>query len=365
MAKNNSKLFDAKRNKHDEYFTRYQDVEREMGCYLKTDKNLFRDKTIYLPSDVPGVSAFHRYFVEHRLTLGWKCLISTSYKTLIDTDTGQTRGFCEIFQQNPEDGSNQWKRFVMDGDGDFASSECAQYFAACDFVVTNPPFSLFIKFFSLVQEYKKRFILLSPYLSPSYKRVFQKIFRGETWFGSAAVNWFVKYTYQDGEVVEESVNVACLWLTNIYHESPLKKKELESFAQYTMVENLARCPSAKREFLYKKYNRTDIIECSRLEYLPTDFIGKIGLPITALLYLIHPRKPHEVGVYDPSTADSYGMVNELALTKTINNGRVRYGAIIGTKEHFTRIILQLDKSARGGREMRLCGELINGSPIRC
>lgn len=365
MAQNNKKLNSAKINVNDEYFTRYQDVVREMACYLKTDKNLFRDKTIYLPADVPGVSAFHRYFVEHRLALGWKCLISTSYKTLIDTTTGQERGFCEIFQQNPEDGSYQWKRFVMDGDGDFASSECAQYFAACDFVITNPPFSLYIEFFSLVQEYKKRFILLSPFLSLNYKKIFQRLFQGEVWFGSTTVSRFVKYSYQDSGGIEESTSsIACVWLTNIYHQTPLKKKELESFAQYTMAENIARCPSAKREFLYKKYNGTGIIECSRMEYLPTDYTGKIGLPITTLLYVIKPRKPHEVGVYNPSTANKYGMVNELPLTKTIKGGRVRYGAIIGTKEHFTRIILQIS-NPRGGAKYALCGQLVNGSPIRC
>ena len=359
----NKKLNQARRNKHDEYFTLYQDVVREMACYLKTDKNLFRDKTIYLPTDVPGVSAFHRYFVEHRAALGWKCLISTSYKTLIDTDTGEERGFGEIFQQNSAEGCYQWKRFVMEGDGDFASSECAQYFAACDFIVTNPPYSLYIKFFLLVQEYRKRFILLTPYTAPQYKKVFQRIFRGEVWFGSTTVNWFTKYTYQDGEVIETQASIASLWLTNIYHESPLKKKELESFAQYTMAENIVRCPSAKREFLYKKYNGTDIIECSRIEYLPTDYTGKIGLPITALLYIIKPRKPHEVGVYNPSTADTYGIVNELPLTKTIINNKSRCGAIIGTTEHFSRIIMELDNSDKVGRKMRLCGKLLNGSLI--
>ena len=43
----------------------------------------------------------------------------------------------------------------LNGSGDFASQECIDYLKEADIVVTNPPFSLFRPFISLLVAYKK------------------------------------------------------------------------------------------------------------------------------------------------------------------------------------------------------------------
>ena len=52
MAKN-SNLGAAKKAKNDEFYTQYEDIEREMNAYLEYDENVFRGKTVLLPCDDP------------------------------------------------------------------------------------------------------------------------------------------------------------------------------------------------------------------------------------------------------------------------------------------------------------------------
>ena len=58
MAKEN--LTRAQRAKNDEFYTQYQDIERELQAYINYDPDLFRDKTVLLPCDDPeSVSYTH------------------------------------------------------------------------------------------------------------------------------------------------------------------------------------------------------------------------------------------------------------------------------------------------------------------
>ena len=49
----NSNLHSAKREKQDEFYTQYEDIETEMNAYFEYDQNVFKDKTILLPCDDP------------------------------------------------------------------------------------------------------------------------------------------------------------------------------------------------------------------------------------------------------------------------------------------------------------------------
>ena len=50
---NNQNLSDKRKTKNDEFYTQYEDIEREMNAYLEYDENVFRGKTVLLPSDDP------------------------------------------------------------------------------------------------------------------------------------------------------------------------------------------------------------------------------------------------------------------------------------------------------------------------
>lgn len=93
----NSNLHNAKRAKQDEFYTQWEDIEREMNAYLEYDPNVFRGKTILLPCDDPEWSNFTKYFVSRFAKLGIKKLISTSYNSTgrgrILTHPGKSHGW--------------------------------------------------------------------------------------------------------------------------------------------------------------------------------------------------------------------------------------------------------------------------------
>ncbi len=69
----------AKETKYDEFYTQYEEIQREINAYLEYDPNTFRDKVVLCPCDDPEWSNFTKFFAQNFETLGLKKLISTSY----------------------------------------------------------------------------------------------------------------------------------------------------------------------------------------------------------------------------------------------------------------------------------------------
>ena len=72
----NDKLKDAKRSKHDEFYTILSDIENELKHYKKH----FKNKTVLCNCDDPRISNFFHYFSYNFEKLGLKKLITTCYK---------------------------------------------------------------------------------------------------------------------------------------------------------------------------------------------------------------------------------------------------------------------------------------------
>jgi hypothetical protein len=132
MSKN-SNLHQAKRAKNDEFYTQYQDIEKEMVNYIEH----FKDQWIYLPCDTED-SNFWKYFVDHFNKFGLKRLTATH----INFDGPSYR--------LDYDGNTVTKTDLV-GNGDFRSDECTKIKDECDMVCTNPPFSLFREFIAWLQ----------------------------------------------------------------------------------------------------------------------------------------------------------------------------------------------------------------------
>src|SRR6478609_9641716 len=77
---NNRDLHAAKVAKQDEFYTQYQDIQKEMEAYLEFNPDTFRGKVVYCNCDDPFESNFFRYFALNFNSLGLKRLITTSYK---------------------------------------------------------------------------------------------------------------------------------------------------------------------------------------------------------------------------------------------------------------------------------------------
>lgn len=75
MASKNENLHKAKKAKNDEFYTRYDDIERELVNY----KQYFKGKTVYCNCDDYRMSNFVKYFTDNFKELAMNRLIATNY----------------------------------------------------------------------------------------------------------------------------------------------------------------------------------------------------------------------------------------------------------------------------------------------
>lgn len=274
MAKNNN-LHTAKKARNDEFYTMLTDIEKEMRYY----KDFFKGKVVYCNCDDARESNFFKYFSLNFEFLGLKKLISTGYKAdgkgVVLVYEGDKNGNRRV--DNEEIIVNE-----LNGDGDFRSEECIEYLKECDVVVTNPPFSLFRQYVKQLMDYGKKFIVMANNNAITYKEFFPYIKNGKVWLGRTLFTGKMPYfkvsdSYnltndrfekrEDG--LYKQVNGIC-WFTNVPNDN--NRQVLDLYKRYSFED-------------YPKYDNYDAIECGRMENLPCDYDGVIGIPITGLKYL--------------------------------------------------------------------------------
>ena len=252
----NSNLRSAKRVKNDEFYTRYEDIELEVMKYRKQ----FKNKIVYLPCDDPAEkkSEFWSFFVNNFDAFGLKKLIAThydengkAYKIWIDGDTSND-GYINDGDALQED---------LIGNGDFRSPECIEILNECDIVCTNPPFSLFREFVSLLVTHKKQFLIIGNQNAFTYKEIFKLIKENKIWTG---YNMVKEFNQPDGSI-KKFGNVC--WFTNM--KTTKREEEFVFTSEYNSIN-------------YPKYDNYDAIEVSRLVNIPDNYYEPMGVPITFL-----------------------------------------------------------------------------------
>ena len=255
----NRNLNRAKGNKRDEFYTMLKDIKKEMVYY----KDCFKDKVVYLNCDNPSFSNFWTYFYNNFKSLGLKRLMSTYYAD---------ESFLTEY-----DGENVY-RTKLNSNGDFRSPECINILKRADVVVTNPPFSLFRDFVSLMTEYKKDFILIGSMNAVTYKEVFPLIRDGKLRLGynKGRMSFYIpdddfyknsiySYINHEGRHCKSFGNI--VWYSTLDSNRTLRVLELDK--EY----------SAEK---YPKYDNYDAIEVSKVKNIPKDYKGIMGVPITYL-----------------------------------------------------------------------------------
>lgn len=257
--RDNHHLRRGKREKNDEFYTLYKDIESELSHYSDQLSN----KIIYCNSDLPGKSNFIKYFQDNFQNLNLKKLIATGYNPdgpgslyIKDKDIDFT-------------GRLLW-------DGDFRSVECVDLMKESDVVVTNPPFSLFRDFLNMMMEKKKKFLIIGNINAMTYKEVFPLFRANKIHFGHYAGNGVFEVPidyplheaiakYEDGKkfIVVQGIR----WYTNL--DVSKEKKPIPLVKHYS--------PD-----LYPKYDNYDAIDVSRTRDIPCDYNGVMGVPITFL-----------------------------------------------------------------------------------
>src|SRR5699024_3429947 len=254
-----------------------------------------------------------KYFALRFDYLGLKKLISTSYapnsnksgqfytpqESLFegleyDVETDFERGKIFILENDEKtrDGvinidDIKWE--YLQGDGDFRSPEVTKLRDEADFVITNPPFSLFKDFIAWAVEGDCQFSVLGNMNAVTYKEIFPLIKENKMWPGqefNKPMNFAIPSEYFVQEGAEEVDNLgrnivkvpAICWFTNIPHG-----KRYEPLSLMTKADNERfNKKVTNNSYSYKKYVNYDAIEVPSTDAIPSDYKGVMGVPISFL-----------------------------------------------------------------------------------
>ncbi len=308
-------LTKAKRKKNDEFYTQYNDIQKEVNAYIEYNKDVFRDKTILLPCDDPDWSNFTKFFCQNFDNFGIKKLISTSYaknnkykkygllkymeemELIKDSDKydkqiDDYKG--KIFTlEKGEKGVSfedlQWN--YLNGDGDFRSNEITALRDEADFIITNPPFSMFREFIAWLTECDKHFLVIGNINAITYKEIFPLIQNNQVWLGATGFGSDMVFAVPEGTEIKQSdrekaeklgyignytrLGNSC-WFTNIEHGRRHQPLQL-----MTMKDNIKFNKKLKQHDYYK-YDNYPAIEVPTVDSIPVDYKGAMGVPITFL-----------------------------------------------------------------------------------
>jgi len=309
----NEALVAAKRGKNDEFYTQFDDIQKEMNSYLDLNPDVFRGKVILLPCDDPEWSNFTRYFAQNFQTFGLKKLISTSFApnskpkdipyqpTLFETKSEifnehktQSNGKIYTLEQDANGDEVidvedlEWT--YLQSDGDFRSAEIRKLRDEADIIVTNPPFSLFREFLAWIVEADKKFVIIGNLTAVTNKEVFPLIQENKVWLGQSITSGDREFRVPESypleaagwrvdEVGQKFIRVKGVrWYTNLEHGRRHQPLEL-----MTEADNIKFSKDKKvRDVGYQKYDNYDAIEIPSTGSIPSDFDGVMGVPITFL-----------------------------------------------------------------------------------
>ncbi len=173
---------------------------------------------------------------------------------------------------------------TLKGNGDFSSPECVEFLKEADIVVTNPPFSIFRDYMKLLMKYDKKFIIIGNKNAITYKEVFPLIKDNKIWIGVTSMSKDLlfdapeedaekvmrdrkkgsAYRIVDGVLKRRSQSV---WFTNL--EIPKRHEALILYKNYSPED-------------YPKYDNYDAINVKKVDDIPCDYDGVMGVPISFL-----------------------------------------------------------------------------------
>lgn len=243
----NQNLLTAKNKKNDEFYTRLEDIQKELNNY----KEYFKDKIIYCNCDDIYTSNFYKYFKDNFNKLGIKKIIATNLS--LDNTAYKTE-----FDNNSKE-----SRTELRGNGDFRSEECIKLLQESDIIITNPPFSLFREYIAQLIKYNKDFLIIGNMNAATYKEIFPLFKNNQVWFGYTSPKIFIT----PDRTEKKFGNI--LWYTN-----------LESGKRHYRID-LKNCYYGN-ENSYPKYDNYDAIEVSKVVNIPKDYYGLVGVPVTFL-----------------------------------------------------------------------------------
>ena len=235
---------------NDEFYTRYEDVEKELSMY---DKRIWKNKVIFcncddaVDTDNKNTSAFALYFLQNFKEFGLKKLICTHYGGVVDLFNQGAVGY--IFTK---DGFREFKEHPKGYTGSFDDELSLKILnEEADIVCTNPPFSRAIDYWNITIKSGKRFIIISNIANPITKAFIPYFKNNQVWAGYNRID---KYLNPKRELVEASGH----WYTNI----PIKNRP--------KYRTLKIIPLKEIPDKYKQYDDNKMLMVDNC-YIPNDY----------------------------------------------------------------------------------------------
>lgn len=346
----NADLGTAKTARKDEFYTQLTDIEKEMRYYRKH----FAGKTVLCNCDDPFESNFFKYFVLNFNRLGLKKLIATCYTgspianqqlSLFDL-LGETAGernkpykaiVTTVYDKTGDGGvsmpdiealfkSGENTLSELNGDGDFRSPECLALLDEADIVVTNPPFSLFREYVSVLVKYEKKFIIIGNINAITYKEFFPLLKENKVWIGASIHSGDRAFFVPDDYPLDAA---GC----GIDEETGRKYIRVKGVRWYTNLDIKQRHEEmilVKKYFpeRYPTYDNYDAINVDATSDIPCDYGGIMGVPIT-FLDKYNPDQFEIIGItktWFGAASKTYGMQTQIdkngkrSLVSKLNDG---------------------------------------------
>lgn len=193
-----------------------------------------------------------------------------------------------------------------------------------DIICTNPPFSLYRKYFDHLIEHKKKFLILGNFNVATYRNIWPHIQKGNVWLGAQKKVGATFRVHKDYPIYSSAgyekdgkkyltVSTA-IWLTNLMHP----KRENEKI-------DLTRRWSHDKA-LYPKYDNYDAIDVKFVSDIPDGYEKEMGVPVSFLMK------------HNPEQFDLLGADYETPKTHPINGFTDRF--YVNGKRKFARLLIR-------------------------
>lgn len=254
----------AMRVKDDEFYTRMEDVEKELSMYptkIWKDKVVFCncDDAIGSKRDYTDSSAFALYFIKHFFRLKLKKLICTHYSGKVDLFNAGTKGY--IFTK---DGANEMFGTPKGYNGGFEETESLRILnEEADIVCTNPPFSRAIEYWQILIRSQKKFIIISNITNCVTTAFIPYFMDKKAWAGYTRVDWYLNPK-------RVAVEAAGHFFTNF----PIKDRP--------NIKRLKFMPLDEIPDVYKRFDDDNILSVDK-NYIPNDYDKPFGVSARQIL----------------------------------------------------------------------------------
>ena len=213
----------AQKVKNDEFYTSYEDVEKELSMY---DKDIWIDKVVLcncddaVDTDDRRTSTFALYFMRNFEKLELKKLICIHYGGGIDLFNQGSKAYVFIYIYT-KNGLEGIKEYPKNYDGSFDHPLSLKILKEeADIVCTNPPFSRAADFWKITIESGKKFIIISNISNVVTNTFITYFYNSKVWAGYNRVDYYLNPRKQ-------LVDAAGHWYTNIPINNRPKYKNLK------------------------------------------------------------------------------------------------------------------------------------------